>query len=65
MLSLFDRLWHKDINEEEAVRLMELGIEEVSTHFHCIGVPCSGQHLLEPTLAPQGTHWIDWRCLDD
>lgn len=29
MLSLFDRLWHKDISEEEAVRLMEKGIEEV------------------------------------
>ena len=30
MLSLFDRLWHKDLTEEEAVKLMELGIEEVS-----------------------------------
>ncbi len=29
MLSLFDRLWHKDLTEEEAVKLMELGIEEV------------------------------------
>ena len=25
-----DRLWHKDISQEEAIRLMELGIEEVS-----------------------------------
>lgn len=32
VLSLFDRLWHKDITEEEAVRLMELGIEEVIIH---------------------------------
>ena len=29
VLSLFDRLWHKDISQEEAIRLMELGIEEV------------------------------------
>ena len=29
VLSLFDRLWHKDISEEEAVGLMEKGIEEV------------------------------------
>jgi len=29
VLSLFDRLWHKDLTEEEAVKLMELGIEEV------------------------------------
>ena len=35
MLSLFDRLWHKDLTEEEAVKLMELGIEEVS-HFDSI-----------------------------
>ena len=31
VLSLFDRLWHKDLTEEEAVKLMELGIEEVQT----------------------------------
>ena len=30
MLSLFDRLWHKDLTEEEAVQLMEKGIEEVT-----------------------------------
>jgi 20S proteasome alpha/beta subunit len=30
VLSLFDRLWHKDLTDEEAVKLMELGIEEVS-----------------------------------
>ena len=29
VLSLFDRLWHKDISQEEAIKLMELGIEEV------------------------------------
>lgn len=34
MLSLFDRRWHKDISEAEAVELMEAGIEEVKT-FEC------------------------------
>jgi hypothetical protein len=29
VLSLMDRLWHKGLNEEEALALMEKGIEEV------------------------------------
>ena len=36
MLSLFDRLWHKDLTEEEAVKLMELGIEEVQSADTCV-----------------------------
>ena len=34
MLSMLDRLWHPDLTQEEAVQLMEKGIEEVS------GPPC-------------------------
>ena len=30
VLSMMDRLWRPDLSEEEAVRLMEKGIEEVS-----------------------------------
>lgn len=30
MLSMLDRLWHPDLTQEEAVELMEKGIEEVS-----------------------------------
>lgn len=39
VLSLFDRLWHKDLTEEEAVRLMELGIEEVEDLSLCLFAP--------------------------
>ena len=31
VLSMFDRLWHKDLTEEEALTLMMKGIEEVGT----------------------------------
>ena len=30
MLSMLDRLWHPDLTQDEAVELMEKGIEEVS-----------------------------------
>jgi len=30
VLSMLDRLWHPDLTQEEAVELMEKGIEEVS-----------------------------------
>ena len=29
MLSILDRLWHPDLTQDEAVELMEKGIEEV------------------------------------
>ena len=29
VLSMFDRLWRKDMTEEEALELMEKGVEEV------------------------------------
>lgn len=29
VLSMFDRLWHKDLTEDEALSLMMKGIEEV------------------------------------
>ena len=60
MLSLFDRLWHKDLTEEEAVKLMELGIEEVlAVHFQlnaCISV---SMWLIQPLLsAAILVHWF-------
>ncbi len=46
MLSMLDRLWHPDLTQEEAVELMEKGIEEVSCaqaagHPHdIVGMSC-------------------------
>lgn len=36
VLSMLDRLWRPDLTEEEAVQLMEKGIEEVSHKHHLI-----------------------------
>lgn len=59
MLSLFDRLWHKDITEDEAVRLMELGIEEVCAFLTATGMPALGCRrallLASPFCLP---HWL-------
>lgn len=48
VLSLFDRLWHKDLTEEEAVKLMELGIEEVQILGICL---CSDLQLSKNCFA--------------
>ena len=32
VLSMLDRLWHRDLTQDEAVELMEKGIEEVRWH---------------------------------
>ena len=37
MLSMLDRLWHPDLTQDEAVELMEKGIEEVGW---CLGTAC-------------------------
>ena len=39
MLSMLDRLWHPDLTQEEAVKLMEKGIEEVSS-AQAVGAHC-------------------------
>ena len=33
VLSMLDRLWHRDLTQDEAVELMEKGIEEVGSHL--------------------------------
>ena len=46
MLSMLDRLWHPDLTHDEAVKLMEKGIEEVSSayaasaHDDLTGISC-------------------------
>lgn len=36
VLSMLDRLWHPDLTQEEALKLMEKGIEEVSFLFRLL-----------------------------
>ena len=46
VLSMLDRLWHPDLTQDEAVELMEKGIEEVSpaqaayAHHVLVGIYC-------------------------
>ena len=52
VLSMMDRLWRPDLTEEEAVQLMEKGIEEVRPplvhplHKACISLGCKICYLL-------------------
>ena len=47
MLSMLDRLWHPDLTQEEALQLMEKGIEEVS----CLPCAVSSLHKDMQVLA--------------
>ena len=46
VLSMLDRLWHPDLTQDEAVELMEKGIEEVRStqaagvHHNLVGMSC-------------------------
>lgn len=40
VLSMLDRLWHPDLTQDEAVELMEKGIEEVGWHFRLAWSTC-------------------------
>ena len=40
VLSMLDRLWHPDLTQDEAVELMEKGIEEVGWHLRLAWSTC-------------------------
>ena len=58
MLSMLDRLWHPDLTQEEAVELMEKGIEEVSfayaasAHDDLTGISCWTPLHVQMSICP-------------
>ena len=47
VLSMLDRLWHPDLTQDEALELMEKGIEEVCWQFRHLACP-----FLQGTSSP-------------
>ena len=58
VLSMVDRLWHPDLTQEEAVKLMEKGIEEVSfayaasAHDDLTGISCWALLHVQMSICP-------------
>lgn len=52
-LSLFDKMWHPDLSQDEAVKMMEAGIEEVKKRL-VVAPP----HFLIKVIDKDGIHTV-------